>query len=1299
MSTISDILDLDSLLEHPLDNTDNTDTMENLQGDGEASETQNDESDSSISNHDEPSCQQTVPQPEPEPRTISFWNPFWSSPALLIMISALLTLLSASTIVLWRVAIGSHGFPLLTANNYSWTYGPTAVLTVIMSIWNQTTYCCKLLEPWKELKGGPATADKTVLLDYVSPILPVNLWKAGELKHITVLVAICADIVLRIVTVASTGLISPVSMSMPFENVTLVSSTTFTAADYEPASQDFDALAESAIIYETYALIANNLPFPDGIQPDLAFQRFGLPENSTANRTLSTIRTTVQSFKPLIHCEEASLAPLNATTSAYSNVNLIQIFGHASWASCSPSQSRPKEVDITFKYLPHLHPTRQLFSGVVYGDHACHEDEEPFSSFVTVLDIRHNQTAIHPAVLRAEPSNSSDTWGIQITEVTSVVCSTSYSTIPAHVTYDLSKDPLEPVVQLPNDSGTDDPGPFIEGFPASEFSHRLNHDTYYAEEINGTYITKGMDEFVPNTFMQMMSLVANTSAADFLGDPSAMASAATTVFTFVGVQVATHFLLTNTTQIIQGEISTTSTRLRVSPLASLVMASGFLLVVAGAITLVVIRAHDVVTHKVGSIGSMAMILRDSPDFNILLGGCGHLNMEQIEKALKPFTFQTMTISTQVSFSSIIPHLERSSNPYSINMPVAENITWWRPIPLRPWIFALISASPLAIIATLEILQNLPSRTDGITSIARPDTMLVTFGTRFIPSMLLMTVAILYDSIEFNVVVLSPFARLKRAKVKDKPTITHTFLGRFSIESFVFSLRNKYWEAAFATLAAFLGSFLTITASGLYVIESLPGPSPAIVGRIDQFDPTWSDSASDDGGAAILLTDMDLLNLSPPPWTNSEFAFPKLQLSSKDISRIKAMSEPSITVRVPALRAELQCSITPIEDMFVYSQFVDENYGTLFINASTAVPATCDQKTSRVDWSSKQLLNFYPDKSGLVGQMLDLHPGDRKLGFGELSLPLQNNSQPGCPSLAFTFGNYSQNTADVNHITLDAPPSWFTTMSCFQLMAEIQTDVMLSIPNFTVMSAVPDESTTKYLASGAGGQTAFPWRPQLHFELEVIVWEGNVTYGGLYESPVIQDYDNLASVDGFFALMLHSSNGVYPEDIRGPGNQERLVDAIQGVYRHYMAQVANGKMRVPVAAGTTPETYTATWINSERGVLRQNWRSKLQLQILLAVMFVCGTCCYLIMDTKEVLPHDPCSIAGLASLLAGSSICEETTVSEGGEGGRIDGPTWHSRLFGLGWWWSPDKGERFGIDVKNAHWKLREAGAGQAKSPL
>lgn len=1283
VSTLSQDADLDSLLELPFVAGD---TSNSICPHNDGSVLANDEPDPSSSSHDPLPNQQM--ELETKPKTTRFWNPFWSSPALLFALSIVIALLSAATIGLWRFSVSSHGFPLLTAINYSWTYGPTAVLTLIMSIWNQTTYYCKLLEPWRQLKLGPLGPEQTLLLDYISPILPVTLWRATRLKHIPVLVTVWTGIVLKVVTVASTGLLSPVNTRMSFQNVSLEALSTFNTENLDLHGYSFSSLSESVINYEAYALIANQLNFPDGIQPDLAFQRFRLPENSTANRTLSTIRATVQSFKPSVQCEDANVISVNASTETRHDEALLHVFANISWPSCHSSKRRPRQLKDTFSLMPTKLPPRQIYGGVPYADLICHDSAESFWNFVAIYDIRYNQTAIPSAIFHAELSNSSGTWGIQIVEATSTACRISYSMVPAQVTYDLSRNPVEPVVDLLQDNSTSYLGPFIEGFPELDFSSRIYHGAAESPFMVGSYITNGMDEFAPNTFVDMMSRAGNKTPADFLSSPDAMSSAASTVFTYAGIQVANAFLISDTTEDLQGEISTLTTRLQISSLASLAMVSGLLIAAIGAIVLVSVRAQDVVTHRPGPIGSMAMVLRDSPSFNVLLSNCGESKLEQISRILSTFTFQSIHNGTRTGSTSIVPQPRDSVKKTELLS--EEKVTWWRPLPLHPCIFTLISLFSISVIITLEVLQHVSQRTDGITSILTPDSFLVTFGTRFVPSTVFIFIAILYDSIEFNVAMLAAYSRLKAGKAKGKPVITHALLGRFSLESLGFALWNKYWETSFATLAAFLGSFLTIVASGLYTIESLPGPSPVTARRVDRFDPTWSDSVNDDGGAAISLTNFALLNLSFPSWTNSELALPELQLSPEDFAQINSSSEPSFTVQVPAVRGELQCAILSMEDMVVDVPYVDTYGGTLVVNGSTPIPPLCDVGTSTVSWSSRQEIADFHENYSLLGQIIDLHPGDRNFSFGEFTQPLQDNSPPGCPSLAFTFGNYSvQEDLSLTGKGLEAPPTWITTMSCTQLMAEIQTDVTLSIPDFTVISALPDESTAKYLVSGGDGQIAFPWRPQLHFELEVIIWDGNITYGGFGSPSVVQEYDNVNyEVDGFFSLLLHHSNKVNPEDLLGRNRQEQLLNAIQGQYRRYMAQVANKKMRVPIATNTPPEIYTGTWMNTNRGVLRQDRRSKLALQIILAVMFTCGIASYILIDTGEVLPHDPCSIAGLASLLAGSSICEDQEpidprISEGRE---IHGSGWEMQKFSLGWWRLSTGGERFGIDIGSATWK-------------
>lgn len=97
-------------------------------------------------------------------------------------------------------------FLLWTDNHYAWTYGPTAILVVVVSLWRQVDFWCKKLVPWQELRNGNATSTRSILLDYVSPLQATSLWHALRLWHVSVIVTITGFALLKVITIISTGL-------------------------------------------------------------------------------------------------------------------------------------------------------------------------------------------------------------------------------------------------------------------------------------------------------------------------------------------------------------------------------------------------------------------------------------------------------------------------------------------------------------------------------------------------------------------------------------------------------------------------------------------------------------------------------------------------------------------------------------------------------------------------------------------------------------------------------------------------------------------------------------------------------------------------------------------------------------------------------------------------------------------------------------------------------------------------------------------------------------------------------------
>ncbi|KAK7973413.1 hypothetical protein PG988_007547 [Apiospora saccharicola] len=1143
------------------------------------------------------------------------WNPFFLSRLFLIPFTLVLATLATTLIVLRFASEKSQGFPLATHNRYLWTYAPTAVLVYVVSGWQQIEYRCKLLQPWRELRNGPTTASNSVLLDYISPIVFSSLWRAGKLRHISVLVALLGGPLLRLVIVASTGLLYPIPAFTPMQNITLEALTSFNRTDHVNA---WSSRRESAFDYGAYALIAQNLALPDVSPFNLTWK----PEPSGAPGVRLYLDSTV------------------------------------SWPSCLPSTNNEVHYNFFFE-----HPAwdgsgtfspRQLYgqtSRIGCGDAADastglgggRSDVVTDLGLLSILDVRYNQTSVAGATFQSEKNNVTGLWGIQIIGVTAAVCNATYTMGRTQVSYNFTRGFPKFHVDTSNITTTNQS---IDGFSTTDFSERIFADLSEARHMAGNYLSNSMDESAPDPFWTMMTIIDGNSSSyeTFVGNPLKIVRAAPVVLGYLAGQIVNYFATVDTSLPLEGGISFPVTRLTIDGLSVYMMLCGLVLAVAGSIVILINHPHDVVPCHVGALGGSGVVLSQSTEFQRVLRGCMGA---KFKSALQNYMFISGPLNADDGSLVIRTENRFPSEPINVDdEPGPRNLSrrWWRPFILKPTAFAAITLVPVSLIVTLEVLQHLSVRSDGIATSISLEGYLVTFGTRILPSLVFTIVSLLYDSISFNILLFAPFSRLRKRATEASTTLHECLLDKIAPHAFYVALRHRHWAAALSVLASFVGALFPIFISGLYTFEVVPGPLPMTIERADTFSPAWPDSLSHDGGAAVLLTSFEMLNLSFPSLTNEEFALPRLHLSGSDVGRIHDSSDPVISLQLPALRGDLSCTAAEVK--------LDARKDYLTINGSSRPPLGCDGAAPLIEWSLK-LQNDNPLKATekWVGQIQDLHvqfpPGDIR-GSGERNMLTTQDSQPGCPTLAFTFGKYSP-----------------ASESDDQPTRANRSDGMHAADDRTV----PDESSVRYLPSGPNGQTAFPYRPQVHFDLEVAIWDGDFQFGGYGSANVVTFYEDPNIVlDGFFALMLHPNNSVLPEELLGSQNQDRLQKEILSVYRRYMAQVASAKMRVPTDASSKPETFTATWVNPNRGVLRQNMVSRIVLQALLAVMVASGIAAYLLIDTKTVLQRNPCTIAGMATLLVDSAICNgQPTEGISQDADSVHSPIWGSLAFSLGWW--------------------------------
>ncbi|KAJ5816436.1 hypothetical protein N7447_008669 [Penicillium robsamsonii] len=94
------------------------------------------------------------------------------------------------------------------SRHYLWTYGPTAVFTVIATFWSRVEFQVKQRAPWKSMAANPGHARESMLLDYISEFQLASIVKAIRNKHFDVAAGVACSMILRLLIIFSTGLFS-----------------------------------------------------------------------------------------------------------------------------------------------------------------------------------------------------------------------------------------------------------------------------------------------------------------------------------------------------------------------------------------------------------------------------------------------------------------------------------------------------------------------------------------------------------------------------------------------------------------------------------------------------------------------------------------------------------------------------------------------------------------------------------------------------------------------------------------------------------------------------------------------------------------------------------------------------------------------------------------------------------------------------------------------------------------------------------------------------------------------------------
>lgn len=1063
---------------------------------------------------------------------------------------------------------------------------------------------------------------------------------------------------------------------MTSPSATLIARTQFGSYN-GPSTQNMPATPW----YTYYGILENGLGYPNGTSNNVAFQ---LLEPTSDIPRDATITATVSAFFSQLDCEVGDIHhSLTTNVSANDPGPALSIVLDS--ASCTAFNSKGLCNSQTQDC-----PSQAFFYDMytlnsMLSNNDCQIAPDDAYIVFVLGDVHYQQNA---------SSGSLPSQGISIANISGLVCKPSYAISPAQLVFNpaLAGTPAGATISRAGSS----PSTTQPGFTNSDLT------SVWYETLSATGALYDNLTDVDEVLFQIMADASNHSGIEVLLDPSVQSAAATVVFTAVMAQFAREYLLAPANTTLEGQVTYNENRLHVRGLSVWLIVVGLILLVSAAIVVLFYKPHDTVPQSPNSIAAMSTILAPSDDVKTLLQDAGHLPDEALQQRLSSNVYRTLydqsrgsfAIDRQESSNWPLPPSRLSRLMQTTTVLLSQNATkdreqsksvpsrvsesrWWRPVTLRlPFVLVTLSL-PVVTIVILEIIQQYSNRHDGLINsphaLASADAL-----SNYVPAALMMTVSIMFNSIDFTVMVFASYRALAKGNSPARRSIMSNSLGKIPILGLFHAVFVHHWAVVVSTTAAIVGVFLPIVVSGLYILNAAPGSSSISIQQIDQFNLNWTNSVNNDSYAGTAFAMIEDFDLFYPRFTYDGLALPTVQLSDHI-----EVTQGVLQVQLPATRATLNCTVVPLSDITVSTRIGGVG-GQANVTVQAPLPANCqfggpEGNEPSVTFNNNFQMSLTPNDS-YGGILLDLHVapsfGD-SIGFqsyGDGTGSSEADNPPGCPSLGFIFGSFNVG---------DDTSTNATALICSQLAEEVQTQTHFLLPSLDLDPSyppVPEESTVKYLAN----QTkALPYRIQVAFDTEVTTSNGSSAFQS----------GSLTALDPFFQALLHDQEDVDASSLVGSSNTDRLINATNHIYRKYMAQAFNNNMRQNLSSADRT-TINAMLINPNRSRLAQDETSKIILQVLLAIMFLCGAAAYLLTDTKGVLPHSPTSIAGVASLLAGSPLVDGSLVPRGsdwmGDKKLKRDDVFKEVLFGLGWWEGGEEGkeeQRYGIGIGKAERRL------------
>ncbi|KAI0380596.1 hypothetical protein F5Y04DRAFT_257054 [Hypomontagnella monticulosa] len=1254
-------------------------------------------------------------------RPFRMWNPIWLQTRNLAGFAGIFALSLLATILLYHFSEVHRGLGVESASReYGWRYGPTAFLTVLLSLWNQVDFATRTLTPWKGLRDGPSSADRTVLLDYVSPLMVTVLWRSIKAGHWAVLTSSSGILLIQLATIFSGGLFTLEPTVMKRDGAPLTVKSMFDGGDFTLNRTQSNIGAFPALMY--YGSRIQGLAPPAGLDvglgfvaPDFALQA----DTKTPDGTNYT--TTVPGAQVQFDCD--SIQGLNGTKTSLPWFSVLASFWivNITTPTCNLTNVIVAEgPDHNFR---HQENATRAYEGY-FGDFICDSSIDyssprtpyPYSSKIPHLPNPSNATADHRIVmstaeLRFPPQSSEGRSSpMYLSNLTVAVCKPWYTLGNHDITY---RNGLDGATKSMTQNRISNTTSIIPGFAPANLGAAVQYS------LDETYLGTGGQDWVLSkqvvTFFQILSAMnGNVSVGAFM-DPQRLIDSGTEAFKGIASQLIHEYMMKPANSSVAGTLSYQENRLWVTKLSVSFVCTCLSLLIGLSVLQILVRPWDVAPTNPNSIRATATVLAASPAFRSIIHGLGVAKSRAIRQRISGLNFRSR-VTARSGPSFVIepvdcpPRVEGDGGRIGIR-----KNTWWAPIPVRWWFQILMILTSLGVIIVLEVLQHSSDENQGFIDIDSNGFAYTHGFATYIPTLVAFFIGSMFASMQMAACTLAPWLALQRGSAPASRSLLLNLAGRLPPHRIFLALQSHNFGVTLVLLATFVAAWLPIMFSGLYAVAPVSQPQQVAMEQTDVFDMYRNNLFYSDGIAGTVAGLITYNNLSYPKWTYEDLALNTIQMTSA-ASNIPIGMQAPLSTHIGAIRASLNCTTIPQAVMSANQSKI--NYGpngTVTMQLNTKLPWTCDSKrrnTTSMTWSQTFAMPddgtpaYFGQGSALSwreGYILGNGAVDTDFNHPEATIYDDEYASNwvggyGCPSFSVTLGRgralKKENGTKVKTPSFDFDTD-IATILCFQHLETVQTSVVMSYPSFEISTDNPplvNESTAQYLIT----QLAHSSGRTFEFALNTLLLTlTSATANVTVPTPDEDASPGVNSLDAFVTVLATANTSTPIASLAGEVNAANLTAATEKLYKIYMAQAISANFRstdlnapvsTPDAPASQAERVPIAGSISIPGRLRlkQQPGPKVALQIMLGFMIVCALAGRLMLSgVDQVVPHNPCTIAGTATLLAEGDVCSRKIIPQGAE--------WKSNaelrsmnifegwMFSLGWWESMGV-YKYGIDI-------------------